>query len=85
MYTRFVPCSYHIINIYRENKWKKRGICCIPTKYGIAYHIDYLNQAGCLIQIYTDGNVLLCTGAVEMGQGVFTKMIQVFTVFRVVV
>ncbi|MDH4319098.1 MAG: molybdopterin-dependent oxidoreductase, partial [Desulfobulbaceae bacterium] len=33
-----------------------------------------LNQAGALIHIYTDGSVSVSTGAVEMGQGVLTKL-----------
>lgn len=34
-------------------------------------------QAGALINIYTDGSVLLSIGGIEMGQGLNTKMIQV--------
>lgn len=49
----------------------------IPTKFGIAFTATFLNQGGALILVYTDGSVLLTTGAVEMGQGVHTKMIQV--------
>ncbi|VDI11835.1 putative selenate reductase molybdopterin-binding subunit, partial [Mytilus galloprovincialis] len=60
-----------------ENRWKKRGICMIPTKFGIAYTATFLNQAGALVMVYRDGSVLVTHGGVEMGQGLHTKMIQV--------
>ncbi|XP_053315311.1 xanthine dehydrogenase/oxidase [Spea bombifrons] len=61
----------------RQNRWKKRGIAIIPTKFGISFTLTQLNQAGALIHIYTDGSVLLTHGGTEMGQGLHTKMIQV--------
>lgn len=60
-----------------ENKWKKRGIAMVPTKFGIAFTANFLNQGGALVHIYTDGSVLISHGGVEMGQGIHTKMIQV--------
>ncbi|XP_038073974.1 xanthine dehydrogenase/oxidase-like [Patiria miniata] len=60
-----------------ENRWRKRGIAVIPTKYGIAFTFKPLNQAGALVHIYTDGAVLISHSGVEMGQGLHTKMIQV--------
>ncbi|KAJ8964528.1 hypothetical protein NQ314_004823 [Rhamnusium bicolor] len=61
----------------RENRYKKRGLSVIPTKYGIAFTAPFLNQGGALILVYTDGSVLLSHGGIEMGQGLHTKMIQV--------
>ncbi|XP_033106657.1 xanthine dehydrogenase/oxidase-like [Anneissia japonica] len=61
----------------RSNRWKKRGISIIPLSYGVGFHAKFLNQAGALVIIYTDGSVLLTHGGVEMGQGLHTKMIQV--------
>ncbi|XP_074065764.1 xanthine dehydrogenase/oxidase [Macrotis lagotis] len=61
----------------KENCWKKRGLCIIPTKFGISFTVPFLNQAGALIHVYTDGSVLLTHGGTEMGQGLHTKMIQV--------
>ncbi|KAG5876925.1 hypothetical protein JTB14_007388 [Gonioctena quinquepunctata] len=61
----------------RENRYKKRGISVIPTKYGISYSEIFLNQAGALVLIYRDGSVLITHGGTEMGQGLHTKMIQV--------
>lgn len=60
-----------------ENKWKKRGLAILPTKFGISFTCRFLNQAGALVHIYSDGSVLLNHGGVEMGQGLHTKMIQI--------
>ncbi|XP_047530210.1 xanthine dehydrogenase-like [Vanessa atalanta] len=61
----------------RSHRWKKRGITMVPTKYGISFHTDLLMQGGALLLVYNDGSVLLTIGGIEMGQGLFTKMIQV--------
>lgn len=61
----------------KENCWKKRGLCIIPTKFGISFTLSFLNQAGALVHVYTDGSVLLTHGGTEMGQGLHTKMVQV--------
>lgn len=60
----------------RQNRWRKRGIAMVPTKFGIAFTAVFMNQAGALIHIYADGSVLLSHGGTEMGQGLHTKMIQ---------
>ncbi|CAH0581384.1 unnamed protein product [Chrysodeixis includens] len=61
----------------RHNRWKKKGITLVPTKYGISFQVNVLMQAGALLLVYKDGSVLLSIGGIEMGQGLFTKMIQV--------
>lgn len=61
----------------KANRWKKRGISLVPTNFGISYTVQFLNQAGALVHIYTDGSVLISHGGTEMGQGLHTKMIQV--------
>ncbi|KAK6189693.1 hypothetical protein SNE40_001693 [Patella caerulea] len=61
----------------RDNRWRKRGISIVPLKYGISFEVIQLNQAGALVNIYTDGSVLISHGGVEMGQGLHIKMIQV--------
>ena len=63
--------------LIKENKWKKRGVSIVPTQFGIAFGLKVLNQGGALVHIYTDGTVLVSHGGVEMGQGLFTKMIQI--------
>ncbi|KAF7288036.1 hypothetical protein GWI33_000090 [Rhynchophorus ferrugineus] len=61
----------------RQHRYKKRGISVIPTKFGIAFGTKFLNQAGALVNIYMDGTVLLHHAGIEMGQGLYTKMLQV--------
>ena len=60
-----------------NNKWKKRGLAIVPSKFGLSFTTRFLNKAGALVHIYTDGTILLSHGGVEMGQGVHTKMIQI--------
>ncbi|KAL3157593.1 hypothetical protein ABBQ32_012044 [Trebouxia sp. C0010 RCD-2024] len=61
----------------KANRWRKRGLAVIPTKFGISFTTKFLNQAGALVHIYTDGTVLVTHGGVEMGQGLHTKVAQV--------
>jgi xanthine dehydrogenase large subunit len=66
------------------NKWTKKGIACMPICFGISFTKTFMNQARALVHVYTDGSVSISTGAVEMGQGVNTKMAQVAaTVFSI--
>jgi xanthine dehydrogenase/oxidase len=61
-----------------QNRFRKRGIAAIPTKFGISFTTKFLNQAGALIHIYqADGSVLVTHGGVEMGQGLHTKVCQI--------
>lgn len=60
-----------------KNKWVKRGISLVPTKFGIAFTAKYMNQGGSLVHLYTDGTVLVSHGGTEMGQGLHTKVCQV--------
>ncbi len=57
--------------------WIKRGLALVPVKFGISFTAIHLNQAGALVQLYTDGSVLLNHGGTEMGQGLFIKVAQV--------
>lgn len=61
----------------KANRWRKRGIAMIPTKFGIAFTAKFMNQGGALVHVYTDGSVLVTHGGTEMGQGLHTKMIQI--------
>lgn len=60
-----------------QNRWKKRGLAMVPTKFGISFTTKFMNQAGALVQVYTDGTVLVTHGGVEMGQGLHTKVAQI--------
>jgi xanthine dehydrogenase large subunit len=55
----------------------KKGFSLMPITFGISFTKTPMNQARALVHIYTDGSVGISTGAVEMGQGVNTKMLQI--------
>jgi xanthine dehydrogenase large subunit len=60
-----------------KNKFLKKGLAITPVKFGISFTTRHLNQAGALVHIYyADGSVHVSTGAVEMGQGTYTKIAQ---------
>src|SRR5881396_2611322 len=61
----------------RTNPWLKKGLALTPVKFGISFTTTYLNQAGALIHLYTDGSVHLNHGGTEMGQGLFIKVAQI--------
>lgn len=60
-----------------QNRVLKKGLALTPVKFGISFTIQYLNQAGALIHVYTDGSIHLNHGGTEMGQGLFTKVAQI--------
>ncbi|KAG5679788.1 hypothetical protein PVAND_009326 [Polypedilum vanderplanki] len=60
-----------------ENRWKKRGISLTNVMCGVAYGAQFLNQAGVLLHVYLEGSVLVSHGAVEMGQGLNIKILQI--------
>lgn len=60
-----------------NNKLIKKGISFIPVTFGISFTNTMMNHARALVHIYQDGSIGISTGAVEMGQSVNTKMIQV--------
>ena len=60
-----------------NNRWRKRGIAVIPTKFAIAFTFTSYNQAGALVHVYMDGSVLVTHGGTEMGQGLHTKIAQI--------
>ncbi len=55
----------------------KRGLALTPVKFGISFTATQFNQAGALVNVYTDGTVLLNHGGTEMGQGLHVKVAQV--------
>lgn len=58
-------------------RYLKRGLALTPVKFGISFTSSFLNQAGALLLIYTDGTVQLNHGGTEMGQGLNTKVTQI--------
>jgi xanthine dehydrogenase/oxidase len=73
----FMEARKAVIDFNNNNRWRKRGIAMVPTKFGISFTTKFMNQAGALVQVYTDGTVLVTHGGVEMGQGLHTKVAQV--------
>jgi len=63
-----------------QQKWVKRGLAMIPTKFGIAYTSKFMNQGGALVHLYKDGTVLVSHGGTEM---VSVQSLQLGTLARV--
>lgn len=57
--------------------WQKKGAAWMPICFGISFTNTMMNHARALVHVYSDGSVGVSTGAVEMGQGVNMKMMQV--------
>ena len=55
----------------------KKGLALTPIKFGISFTATHLNQAGALVNVYTDGSINVNHGGTEMGQGLYTKVAQV--------
>ncbi len=60
-----------------SNQQHKKGMAVMPICFGISFTNTPMNHARALVHIYQDGSVGISTGAVEMGQSVNTKMLQV--------
>jgi xanthine dehydrogenase large subunit len=60
-----------------RNRHQKRGVAITPVKFGISFTAQLYNQAGALVLVYRDGTVQVNHGGTEMGQGLFTKMLQI--------
>ncbi|XP_057800195.1 xanthine dehydrogenase 1-like isoform X2 [Salvia miltiorrhiza] len=73
----FLAVKKEVERFNTHNRWVKRGVAIIPTKFGISFTAKFMNQAGALVHVYTDGTVLVTHGGVEMGQGLHTKVAQV--------
>jgi xanthine dehydrogenase large subunit len=69
--------SEHIKKFNGQHKLKKKGMSFMPVCFGISFTNTMMNQGRSLVHVYTDGSVSVSTGAVEMGQGVNTKILQV--------
>ncbi len=76
--------SYHleeleqkVSHFNQQNKRYKKGLSILPICFGISFTNTPMNHARALVHIYQDGSLGISTGAVEMGQGVNTKMLQI--------
>jgi xanthine dehydrogenase large subunit len=76
--------KYDFANLQKEaeefnaaSKYFKKGVATMPVCFGISFTKTPMNQARSLVHVYTDGSVAVSTAAVEMGQGVNTKIAQV--------
>lgn len=66
------------IKVFNDNNNQlKKGMALMPICFGISFTNTPMNHARALVHIYQDGSVGISTGAVEMGQSVNTKMLQV--------
>lgn len=43
-------------------------------------HFQFLNKGAALVHVYTDGSVLVTHGGTELGQGLHTKMVQIWSI-----
>lgn len=60
-----------------NNKLYKKGTALMPICFGISFTNTMMNQARALVHVFNDGSVTVTTGAIEMEQGVNTKILQV--------
>ena len=81
---RWLRIKFTVDNLKKEillfndkNIFKKKGMAMMPICFGISFTKTPMNQARALVHIYQDGSIGISTGAIEMGQGVNTKLVQV--------
>ena len=75
-------CHQHYSNPCITFGTENRGIRVFAAKYNTTNGLEqfnktFLNQAGALVHVYTDGSIRLNHGGTEMGQGLFVKVAQV--------
>jgi xanthine dehydrogenase large subunit len=66
-----------VARVNARNVHQKRGLAMTPVKFGISFTASFYNQAGAFVLIYRDGTVQVNHGGTEMGQGLFTKILQI--------
>jgi xanthine dehydrogenase large subunit len=69
--------EHDVEDFNKNNACFKKGIAFMPITFGISFTNTQMNHARALVHIYLDGSVGISTAAVEMGQGVNTKMMQI--------
>jgi len=61
-----------VLKYNSENRWTKKGIAMSTVKYPMDIGGNY--SSGAQICVYHDGSVLVTTGGVECGQGLYTTV-----------
>ncbi|XP_048342384.1 aldehyde oxidase 3-like [Sphaerodactylus townsendi] len=61
----------------KTSYWKKKGIAIIPMMFSNGGTKTFYHQAASLVNIYVDGSVLVHCGGSELGQGLYTRVLQV--------
>ncbi|GAA6006159.1 hypothetical protein JCM10207_000545 [Rhodosporidiobolus poonsookiae] len=59
------------------HRFRKRGLAMSSILFGLAFGVKAMNQGAALVTIYLDGSVLVAHGGTEMGQGLYTKCLQI--------
>lgn len=72
-------CEYRrrrdAINIWNKDlRHNPRGLALTAVKFGISFTTRFLNQGNAMVNIHRDGTIQVSTGAVEMGQGVNSRI-----------
>jgi xanthine dehydrogenase/oxidase len=60
--SQFAARRQAVADFNAAHRWRKRGLAAMPTKFGISFTALFLNQAGALVNVYTDGTVLVTHG-----------------------
>ena len=75
--SRFDERRTEIARFNALNVHRKRGLAITPVKFGVSFTATFYNQAGAVVLVYRDGTVQVNHGGTEMGQGLFTKILQI--------
>jgi xanthine dehydrogenase large subunit len=75
--SRFKNIEEDIKSFNKTNTYRKKGLAFMPICFGISFTNTQMNNARALVHVYSDGSIGVSTGAVEMGQGVNSKLSQV--------
>ena len=56
------------------NKYRKRGVYCIPVSYDLDVKTPVLEK--CFVSVQSDGSIAVRSSGLEVGQGINTKVAQ---------
>ncbi|MEA2043668.1 MAG: molybdopterin cofactor-binding domain-containing protein [Bacteroidota bacterium] len=73
----FEAIKQEVKDFNQTHELKKQGYSITPLCFGISFTNTSMNHARALVHIYHDGSIGISTAAIEMGQGVNTKMKQI--------